>query len=95
MSSRSFLARNDARYICILLNAFNKLYTFSAGGNKTISSTKIKGKFYVNISDSFSSKSCITMSANIDDNGDFIGVPNICLYITLSKVKNVEVSRIE
>jgi len=36
------------------------------------------------------SKSCITKSANIDDNGEPIGVPKICLYIKLSKVKKVE-----
>ena len=39
-----------------------------------------------------SSKSCITISAMTGNNGDPIGVPKSCLYVTPSNMKNVDVS---
>jgi len=68
------------------------LSTLSTGTNEIIDVTIIKGESYVRALMAFSSESCITMSVSIGDNGDPIGMPNICLYITLSKVKKVEFS---
>jgi len=38
----------------------------------------------------FFSRSCNTMSANIEDKSESIRVPKVCLYILLLNVKNVE-----
>ena len=66
--------------------------TRSRGAAMIISSTYLlyNGMSNFKVFKAWVSRSCITMSAMIGDNGDPIGVPCVCLKIVLLKEKNVD-----